>query len=74
MQTNNQLPELLPSLRGLSRADKLLAIQFLAAELASEEGGPLIEAHGEYPVWTPFHASDAAAVLLNLLEAEGRSP
>lgn len=66
----NALPELLPTVRALSRADKLSLLQFLATELAREEGVPLVEGGTSYPVWTPLHAWDAAAVLLQALEKE----
>jgi hypothetical protein len=62
---------LLPALRALPRTDKLRVIQFLASELAQEEGAPLPEAGGAYPVWTPLHAFDAAAVMLKALQDEG---
>jgi hypothetical protein len=69
--TENALPELVPAVRALSRADKLRLIQLLVVELAREEGVPLIEVGASYPVWTPHHAFDAAAVLLRELEAGG---
>jgi hypothetical protein len=65
------LPDLVPAVRALSRADKLRLIQLLVADLACEEGVPLAEPGASYPVWTPHHAFDAAAVLLRELEAEG---
>ena len=64
------LPELLPTLHALSRADKLRVIQHLVVELAQDEGVPLFEAGASYPIWTPFEAYDAAASLLKMLEAE----
>ena len=67
------LSELLPGLRSLPRSDKLLAIQFLAAELSREEDRALIQG-GEYPVWTPLEAHDAAATLLELLRRETVKP
>jgi hypothetical protein len=72
--TENGLSELVPALHALSRADKLRLIQHLVVELAREEGVPLGEMATSYPVWTPHHAFDAAAVLLKALEAEGPAP
>jgi hypothetical protein len=72
--TENGLSELVPVLRALSRADKLRLIQHLVAELAREEGIALGETATPYPVWTPHHAFDAAAVLLKALEAEEGAP
>lgn len=73
-QTENGLSEIVPAVRTLSRADKLLLIQHLVIELAREEGIPLGEMGTAYPVWTPHHAFDAAAVLLKALEAEKAAP
>ena len=65
------LPELLPILRELDRADKLRALQFLAIELAREENALL--ANGEdYPIWSPYHSFEAADILLNALKAEDK--
>lgn len=60
------LAELLPSVRALPRSDKFRLMQELLAELAQEEG----LAEGEYPIWSPCDAHEAAATLLQLLEAE----
>lgn len=68
------LPAMLPALRALSRADKLRAIQQLAADLAQEEVLPLMENGAEYPVWTPLQADSAAATLLAALQTEGNTP
>ena len=66
--TESSLPDLMPSLRTLSRADKIRAIQLLADELAREEGVPVIEAGASFPIWTPFDAFDAAAKLFEELK------
>ena len=71
---SNRLPELLPALHALSRADKLRVIQQLASDLASEESAPPLDSATPYPFWTPQHAFEAAAVLLKVLEAEGKAP
>jgi hypothetical protein len=62
------LPDVMPMVHRLSRADKLHLIQLLAGELAQKEGKPLLEAGASYPVWTPLNAEDGAAVLLRELE------
>jgi hypothetical protein len=62
-----RLPALLPSLRALSRVDKLHLIQFLAQELAQEEAS-LLEAGASYPIYTPHQAFGAAAALLQANE------
>jgi hypothetical protein len=63
------LAELLPAVRALPRPDKFRLMQQLIAELAQEEG----LAAGEYPVWSPYEAHEAAATLMGLLrQDEGR--
>jgi hypothetical protein len=68
------LAELLPNVQALPRADKLRLAQMLIVDLAREEGVPLLEADRTYPVWTPYHADEAAAVLLNFLESQRTAP
>jgi hypothetical protein len=60
--------ELLLTLQLLPRPDKLRAMQFLSAELAREERKAIIEVGESYPVWSPFDAHDAAAILLQVLQ------
>ena len=68
------LAELLPTVRGLSRMDKLRLIQVLASDLAQAEEPSPIAAGRDYPLWSPDRAYDAAAVLLGMLEAERTEP
>lgn len=66
--------EMLPTVRALSRIDKLRLIQLLAEDLAhTEESGPF-EAGRTYPLRSPDRAFDAAAVLLRELDAEQTRP
>lgn len=60
------LTELLPSVHALPRPDKFRLMQELIVELAHEEG----LAPGEYPVWSPYDAHEAAATLMQLLERD----
>ena len=62
------LTELFPDVKLLPRADKLRLMQFLAVELAQEEGAPLSSAAAEYPIWTPLNAFDAAETLAGVLK------
>ena len=62
--------ELLAELRRLDRADRLRAMQVLVSERASEEGALLVPG-GEYEVWSPRDATDAAVALNRRLESEG---
>ena len=57
------LTELLPAVRSLPHSDKLRLLQFLAGELAREEGLPDLRAGAEFPIWSPYDAYDAAQVL-----------
>jgi hypothetical protein len=62
------IAELLPKLQALPRAEKLQLMQFLIIELAREEGIPLVEEGTAYPIWSPYEAYDAAAVMLKTLD------
>ena len=68
------LVELVPSVKQLSRAEKLRLMQFLVVDLAQGEGVPLLPAESEYPVWTPLHADEAADTLRQLLEMQTAKP
>ena len=57
--------ELIPNLSDLNRVDKLRVGQFLVTELAREEA--LLEPGVTYPVWSPYDAFDAAALLMEVL-------
>lgn len=63
------IAELFPTLRNLSRADKLKVMQFLVAELTQEEE-PTLEPGATYSVWSPFNSHEAAHKLAQLLESE----
>ena len=64
------LDEILPSLHALPRSDKLRLIQFLAADVASEDDIVAADADTTYPVWSPHEAFDGAATLLRVLEED----
>jgi hypothetical protein len=67
------LSELLPQLQALPRPEKWRLIQLLVADLAREEGMPEVEPGHPYPIWSPYHAFDAADAMLKALgEEEGR--
>jgi hypothetical protein len=68
------MPTLWPTLHSLSRADKLLVIQQLAADLAQDEMNAFFQHGTACPVWTPFEAYDAGAALLQMLDSERSSP
>ncbi len=60
------LGELLPAIHNLPRSDKYGLLQELIADLAQEEG----LAAGEYTLWSPYEAHEAAGTLMRLLEQE----
>ena len=60
------LAELLPAVQALPRSDKVRLVQELVAELAQSEGLTA----GEYPIWSPYDAHEAAATLMQLLEQD----
>ncbi|BBD62718.1 hypothetical protein NIES2109_55680 (plasmid) [Nostoc sp. HK-01] len=55
--------ELLNTLQGLSRAEKLYVVQVLISELAQQEAD-LIKSDQSYPVWSPHDAFEAANTML----------
>lgn len=65
--------ELFPALRQLNRADKLKVMQFLVAELASEEE-PTLEPGATYSVLSPLNSHEAAHQLAQLLDSEQPTP
>lgn len=64
--------DLFPTLRGLSRAEKLKVMQFLIAELAQEEE-PTLQAGATYSLWSPLNSHEAAHKLSQLLESDQRA-
>jgi len=64
------LAELIPVLQALPHTDKLRLLQFLVSELAQEEGVSPFDPNLTYPLWTPYHAFEAADTLLQALETD----
>jgi hypothetical protein len=60
--------DLFPTLRELTRAEKLKVMQFLIAELAKEEE-PTLQAGATYSLWSPLNSHEAAHQLSQLLES-----
>ena len=61
------VPELLPTLKTLSRAEKLKVMQFLVQELTVEEEVSLLQPGMTYHVWSPLNSHKAAQTLATLL-------
>jgi hypothetical protein len=64
------LTELLPAIHALPRVDKLRLMQVLDAEIANEEAIVLPPTDMSHTIWTPYDAYDAAATLLQVLDAD----
>ncbi len=64
--------ELLPQLQALPRVEKLRAVQFLIGEIAREEALHPLVPGADYPIWSPYEASEAATTLQDLLEQDKR--
>ena len=64
------LSQVLPEVERLSRTDKLLLIQHLAAEVMRSEGGEATVVPETCTVWSPYDAYSAAATLLEVLEEQ----
>ena len=62
------LPELPPSIRSLTRADKLRLIQLLAADMAREDGIEREVSDQTVPIWSPHEAFQGAATLLRAID------
>ncbi|VXD11105.1 conserved hypothetical protein [Planktothrix serta PCC 8927] len=65
--------DLLPLLQSLSRADKLLAIEFLTSELAKEETLSPLKDGQTYEIWSPYDAFEAAHILGKMLDKDKES-
>jgi hypothetical protein len=63
---------LIPTLRELSRAEKIRAIQFLASELEKDET-LMLQPGKEYAIWSPYDAYEAANQLQQLLDEHNQS-
>jgi hypothetical protein len=57
------LAELLPEIQSLPRGEKLQLIQLLAADVAREESMIAGWKDITIPIWSPFDAHEAAALL-----------
>jgi hypothetical protein len=66
--------EMMPSVRALSRIEKLQLIQLLAEDLARTEESTTLIPGQSYPLWSPERAYEAADVLLRELESERTRP
>jgi len=68
------LLDLLATAKTLCRADKIRLVQYLVDDLAREEGVASLETGAAYPIWTPVHAFEAAATMLETLDKQTTEP
>lgn len=61
------LAELLPLVDNLSQTDKLTLFRLLAAQIPDAELQAIFSA-SEYPVWSPYDATEAANVLMQMIQ------
>jgi hypothetical protein len=61
------LAELLPLVNNLNQTDKLSLFKLLAAEIPDAELQMIFSA-SEYPVWSPYDATEAATILMQMIQ------
>jgi len=57
------LAELIPLVNNLSQSDKLSLFKLLAAQIPDAELQVIFSA-SEYPIWSPYDATEAANILI----------
>jgi hypothetical protein len=62
------LAELLPKIQELSQSDRQELVRLLQRDLPEHKGQDALIPGQEYPVWSPNNGSNAANILMNLLE------
>jgi hypothetical protein len=63
------LSELIPLVNNLSQSDKLSLFKLLAAQVPDAELQAIFSA-SEYPVWSPYDETEAANILMQMIENE----
>jgi hypothetical protein len=61
------LGELIPLVKNLSQADKLSLFKLLAAQIPDAELQVIFSA-SEYPIWSPYNATEAADILMQMIQ------
>jgi hypothetical protein len=67
------LAELIPLVNNLSQPDKLSLFKLLAAQIPGAELQTIFSA-SEYPVWSPYDATEAANVLIQMIQDDQKAP
>jgi hypothetical protein len=63
------LSELIPLVNNLSQSDKLSLFKFLSAQVPDAELQSIFSA-SEYPVWSPYDATETANILMQMIQNE----
>jgi hypothetical protein len=66
------LAELIPLVNNLSRSDKLSLFKLLAAQVPDAELQVIFSAP-EYPVWSPYDATEAANILTQMIQDDQKA-
>ncbi len=61
------LSELIPLVNNLSQPDKLSLFKLLAAQVPDAELQVIFSA-SEYPVWSPYDATEASNILMQMIQ------
>jgi hypothetical protein len=61
------LAELLPLVNDLNQSDKLSLFKLLAAQIPDAELQIIFSA-SEYPIWSPYNATEAANILMQMIQ------
>ena len=61
------LAELIPLVNNLNQSDQLTLFKLLAAKIPDAELQTIFSA-SEYPVWSPYDATEAASILMQMVQ------
>jgi hypothetical protein len=61
------LTEIIPLVNDLSQSDKLSLFKLLAAQVPDAQLQAIFSA-SEYPVWSPYDATEAANILMQMIQ------
>jgi len=61
------LAELIPLVNNLSQSDKLSLFKLLATQIPDAELQVIFSA-SEYPIWSPYDATEAANILMQMIQ------
>jgi hypothetical protein len=66
------LSELIPLVNNLSQSDKLSLFKLLATQVPDPELQAIFSA-SEYPVWSPYDATEAVHILMQMIQDEQKA-